>query len=167
MFGGPRMILHAYWKNTFPKWRFGFLLPSETPPPPGLVKDHTFYGFFSGNLPSPLKLDSIQKLKVSKKSFSNWWSYQQENLSLLSSIDVTKFKALLLRSKKACQVRSFNKTKPHFQKVKTTSCTYQHCKHHREFSIHHTSKDMSQINNGISRKSFSSQTFVWGKFTIW
>jgi len=118
------------------------LLPSETPPPPGLVKDHTFYVFF---FRQPLKLDSIQKLKVSKKSFSNWWSYQQENLSLLSSIDVTKFKALLLRSKKACQVRSFNKTKPHFQKVKTTSCTYQHCKHHREFSIHHSSKDMPRI----------------------
>ena len=32
-------------KNTFPKQRFGILLPSETPPPPGLAKDHTFSGF--------------------------------------------------------------------------------------------------------------------------
>ena len=32
-FRGPRMILHAHWKKPFPKYRFGFLLPSETPFP--------------------------------------------------------------------------------------------------------------------------------------
>ena len=51
-FGGPRMILQAHWKNTFPKKGFGFLLPSETPP--GLVKDHTFAAFFSAPFPNHL-----------------------------------------------------------------------------------------------------------------
>ena len=41
-FGGPRMILQAYWINTFPKKQYGFLLP---PPPHG--KRPYFSPFFS------------------------------------------------------------------------------------------------------------------------
>ena len=37
-------------KNTFANLRFGFFYPRR-PPPPGLAKDHTFSGFFFGNLP--------------------------------------------------------------------------------------------------------------------
>ena len=47
-FGGPRMILHALWKNTFFKkavWFFYYLRR----PPPGLAKDHKKYGFFFRN----------------------------------------------------------------------------------------------------------------------
>ena len=44
-FGGPRMILQAHLKNTFPKKGFGFFIILGDPPP-GLVKDHTFAAFF-------------------------------------------------------------------------------------------------------------------------
>ena len=39
------MILHAHWKNTFPKKQFGFFITLGDPPP-GLVKDHTFPEIF-------------------------------------------------------------------------------------------------------------------------
>ena len=45
------MILHAYWKKKhICKLEIWFLFTLGDPPP-GLAKDHTFSGFFSGNLP--------------------------------------------------------------------------------------------------------------------
>ena len=43
------MILHAQCKNTFSKWRFGFLLPSETPPHPRFGKRPDFFRVFFRN----------------------------------------------------------------------------------------------------------------------
>ena len=41
------MVLHAHLKKThYYTWGLVFDVPSETPPPPGLVKDQGFSGFF-------------------------------------------------------------------------------------------------------------------------
>jgi len=62
-FGGPRMILHALWKNTFSKKQYGFFTTLADPPPPGLAKDHKKYGFFFRN-------PSLRRIQMSPRYLS-------------------------------------------------------------------------------------------------
>ena len=67
-----------------------FLLPSETPPPPGLLKDHTFYGFFSGNLP----LELVEFIEIPQHA-SHPLGANKANLSTISTIATTPQNAVI------------------------------------------------------------------------
>ena len=52
VFGHFKAILDHFWPFLRPQtWGLVFCLPSETPPPPGLAKDHCFSGFFFATFP--------------------------------------------------------------------------------------------------------------------